>query len=114
MNPTDDYDSGWIINQRAATRYQVQRAARLLFTATLSEVKPHTHIEGYSPTLIGHTRDISLTGLATIVPMVRDSDANFYGIEGMLRVTLSIPNSIVNLEASGSMIKIMRKALLWV
>jgi hypothetical protein len=99
MSLTDNDNSGWIINQRAAARYHVQRAARLLFTATLSEVKPHTHIEEYSPTLIGHTRDVSLAGLATIIPMVRDSDANFYGIEGKLRVTLSIPNSIVNLEA---------------
>jgi hypothetical protein len=99
MDSTEDYDSGWIINQRAATRHHVQRAARLLFTASLSEVKPQTNIEEYSPTLIGHTRDVSLTGLATIIPMVRESDANFYGIEGKLRVTLSIPNSIVNPEA---------------
>ena len=99
MSSTNNNDSGWIINQRAAARHQVQRAARLLFTAALSEIKPANDIEEYSPTLIGHTRDISLAGLAAIVPMVRDTDANFYGIEGALRVTLSIPHSVVNLQA---------------
>jgi hypothetical protein len=98
MDSTEDYTSAWMLERRVAPRHRVQRAARLLFAASLARVKSPDDTEQDSPAVIGHTRDISMTGLGLIVPVIRDSDVGFYGVQSPLRVTLSLPNSIVNLR----------------
>ena len=74
----------------------MQRAARLLFTATEDQLAPG----GAQPTqaLIGHTRDMSTTGLSLIVPGVHESDSEFFGVRQPLRIVLSLPAKMIDLE----------------
>ena len=83
--------------RRGAVRHTTQRAARLQFASGPSAAK--SAAEAPQPTLISHTRDISETGLALIVPCVRSTDGDFYGAEGRLLITLSLPTGIVELQA---------------
>jgi DNA-binding response OmpR family regulator len=80
--------------RRRAARHKTQRAARLMFTAESAAV-------GSRPAaLIGHTHDISTTGLALVVPCVREGDREFYGKTAGLRLTLSLPTVDVEIEAT--------------
>src|SRR5438477_11230972 len=92
--------SGWVSERRAARRHRAQRAARLLFTAAPSGVKSAADSAQPLPTLIGHTRDISETGLALVVLCMREGDSNFYGANKTMRVTLSLPTGNVEMKAA--------------
>ena len=92
--------SSWASERRAAKRHRAQRAARLLFTAAPSGVKSAAAAAQPLPTLIGHTRDISETGLALVVLCMREGDRNFYGTTQGLRVTVSLPTGNVEMEAA--------------
>lgn len=73
--------------------------ARLLFVSSLADARLAKSSEQYSPTLICQMRDISLTGLALVVPLIRSGDANFYGLEGTLKITLGLPSGALTVEA---------------
>jgi len=85
---------GWGRERRGSPRHRARRAARLLFTAA--------PVAGAAlpAALIGHTHDISRTGLALVVPCVRESDRAFYGRAGALRLTLGLPAGNVEMEAA--------------
>ena len=85
------------VERRGALRHRIERSARLLFSADISGVK--TGAGGGAPTVYGYTRDLSMTGLSLIVPVLRSSDADLYGVEGVLRMTLSLPKENVEIQA---------------
>lgn len=86
-----------VIERRSAVRYNVERAARLLFTTAPSDV---LSAEGTQPTpsIIGHTRDISATGLSLIVPGVHEDDMKFFGERATVRIILSLPTTMIDIE----------------
>ena len=88
-----------VIERRGAVRHTLHRDARLLFTSAPSEA---SSAEGLQPTpaLVGHTRDISETGLSLIVPGVNDSDAKFFGARTQLQLMLSLPTAIIAVEVT--------------
>ena len=88
-----------VIERRDAVRYPLNRDARLLFTSAPSE---QSSAEGSQPipALVGHTRDISETGLSLVVPGVNDSDAKFFGARSQLQIILSLPTAMVAIEVT--------------
>jgi DNA-binding response OmpR family regulator len=80
--------------RRGAARHKTRRAARLMFTVESAAEGPRT------AALIGHTHDISMAGLALVVPCVREGDREFYGKTAGLRLTLSLPTGDVSIEAT--------------
>jgi CheY-like chemotaxis protein len=86
-----------VIERRRAVRYHVERAARLLFTTAPSDT---SSAEGKQPTpsIIGHTRDISVTGLSLIVPGVHQDDVKFFGERATVRIILSLPTTMIDIE----------------
>ena len=91
--------SAGIIERRAAVRLSVQRAARLIFSSAPSDPSSPDSVQPI-PAIIGHTRDISATGLGLIVPGVHDSDTKFFGVRSRLRIILSLPQAMIDVEVS--------------
>ena len=86
------------LDRRSAVRYGVKRAARLLFAAAPSDVNKRAH-DDQPPPIIGHTRDISTTGISLMVPVLRRSDRDLYGSYGRLQLILSLPNGNIEIHA---------------
>jgi DNA-binding response OmpR family regulator len=86
--------------RRIAVRHRAQRTLRLQFITALSDVRSRAENAQPSPLIIGYTNDISEAGLALVVPCIESSDSIFYGMEGMLLVTLSLPTGIVEMKAA--------------
>ena len=84
--------------RRAARRFEARHVARLRFVTPLSDVRGGD-FGGLWPTLICQTRDVSERGLALLVPALREDDENFFGVEGRVRVTVSLPTGV--LEVGG-------------
>jgi DNA-binding response OmpR family regulator len=91
--------SAGIIDRRVAVRHSVQRAARLMFTSAPSDPSSGDSVQP-TPAIIGHTRDISATGLGLVVPGVHDSDTKFFGVREPLRIFLSLPLAMIDVEVS--------------
>jgi CheY-like chemotaxis protein len=86
-----------VIERRSAVRYNVERAARLLFTTAPSD---SSAAEGAQPTpsIVGHTRDISATGLSLIVPGLHENDVKLFGERATVRIILSLPTTMIDIE----------------
>jgi CheY-like chemotaxis protein len=91
--------SAGIIERRTAVRYPLTRDARLLFTSSPSDSSSAASSQP-TPSLVGHTRDISESGLSLIVPCVHDSDSRFFGAPTLLQIILSLPTSMIEVEVS--------------
>lgn len=91
--------SAGMIERRGAVRYILNRDARLLFTSAPSEPSSAERSQP-TPALVGHTRDISETGLSLVVPGVNDSDAKFFGARTQLQIILSLPTAIIAIEVT--------------
>lgn len=85
--------------RRSARRFEARHVARLQFVTPLSDV---SGVEGTRlwPTIICQTRDVSERGLALLVPALREDDENFFGVEGPVRVTVSLPTGAVEVGAA--------------
>lgn len=90
---------------RRATRHAAQLDARLLFQMSIAQ--PVADEQAGSTTtiprtlkLIGHTRNISETGLAFIVPSLRIGDRFAHVIGSRLRITLFLPSGHVEIYAT--------------
>jgi CheY-like chemotaxis protein len=92
--PTSGITAG-VIERRSAVRCNVERAARLLFTTAPDSSSVSRQP---SPSIVGHTRDISTTGLSLIVPGVNDSDMKFFGERAKFQIILSLPTTMIDLE----------------
>ncbi|HEY3028015.1 MAG TPA: response regulator [Pyrinomonadaceae bacterium] len=88
-----------IIERRAAVRHTLKRDARLLFTIAPSEQSSAEDPQPI-PALVGHTRDISETGLSLVVPGVNESDAKFFGARSQLQIILSLPTAMIAIEVT--------------
>jgi hypothetical protein len=108
--PPSPHDDGSGRNERRATRYGAQLDARLLFQVSLepADVWPNGGKDGddassaapHTLRLIGHTRNISETGLAFIVPSLRIGDRFARLIGSQLRITLYLPSGHVDIRAT--------------
>jgi len=96
---TPEQDSNAASDRREAPRHKTLRAARLLFTVARPELEARLHSLPDSLSVIGHTRDISTNGLSLVVPGLHVRDSELFGVEGSLRLTLSLPTGIVDIEA---------------
>jgi hypothetical protein len=84
-------------NRRHASRRQVQRKARLVFTVTVLEGNSY----GRTIPVEGLTRDISESGLALIVPSLRIGNSYLTKSECKLRIVLlNLPCGEVEIEAT--------------
>jgi hypothetical protein len=90
---------------RRATRHDAQLDARLLFQISIAQTpiaveqaSSRTTIPG-TLKLIGHTRNISETGLAFIVPSLRIGAQFAHVIGSRLRITLFLPSGHVEIHA---------------
>lgn len=83
--------------RRQAPRSEARHAARLRFVTPLSGVVVGDEA-GPWPTLICQTRDVSESGVALLVPALREGDENFFGVDGPVRVTLGLPTGALELE----------------
>lgn len=82
-------------NRRDSARHKAQRQVRLLFRASLLSAPPA--VPGgarQSMTFQGHTRDISETGLALILPATGIEENHLTG-ENPMQITLELPGGPV-------------------
>jgi hypothetical protein len=97
---------GWGgIERRSATRYAAQLDAWLLFQISIEPAAgwPNGSDQGNAPQtlkLVGHTRNLSETGLAFIVPTLRIGDRFAHVIGSQLRITLYLPSGQVEIRAT--------------
>ena len=84
----------FIGNRRHSKRVRV----RLTFTLSLSDPRVSTNGSRRLPSLKGHTMDVSLTGLALIVPAIRIGEHYLAGDERKLHVKLDLPGGPVEMK----------------
>lgn len=83
-------------NRRRSTRYGV----RLRVTLALVDTKVRRNGARRPPTLEGHTRDISASGLALILPAIRIGERYLTGEDQILDITLEHADGPIRLHAS--------------
>lgn len=91
-------DDGWRPERRASRRVGAEHAARIQFVTRIGGATALSREELW-PTLICRTRDVSEEGVRLDVPVLREGDNCFFGVEGPVRVTLGLPTGAV--EARG-------------
>jgi hypothetical protein len=79
-------------------RHSKRVRARLNFTLSLSDPRVGTNGSRRLPTLNGHTMDVSLTGLALIVPAIRIGEHYLAGADRKLYVKLELPGGPVEMK----------------
>lgn len=84
----------FIGNRRRSRRVLV----RLSFTLSLSDPRMSTNGSRRLPALTGHTLDVSLTGLALIVPAIRIGEHYLAGAERRLHIKLELPSGPVEMK----------------
>ena len=83
----------FIGNRRRSKRVR----ARLSFTLSLSDPRVSGNGSRRLPTLKGHTLDVSVTGLALIVPAIRIGEHYLAGADRKLHVKLELPSGPVEM-----------------
>ena len=83
----------FIGNRRRSKRVRT----RLSFTLSLSDPRVGTNGSKRLPTLNGHTLDVSISGLALIVPAIRIGEHYLAGADRKLHVKLELPSGPVEL-----------------
>lgn len=86
----------FIGNRRHSKRVQT----RLSFTLSLSDPRVSSNGSRRLPRLNGHTLDVSVTGLALIVPAIRIGEHYLAGDERKLHVELKLPTGPVEMKVS--------------
>lgn len=83
----------FIGNRRRSKRVRT----RLRFTLSLSDPRVRTNGSRRLPGLDGHTLDVSITGLALIVPAIRIGEHYLAGADRKLYVKLELPSGPVEM-----------------
>jgi hypothetical protein len=83
----------FIGNRRRSKRVR----ARLTFTLSLSDPRVRTNGSRRLPSLDGYTLDVSITGLALIVPAIRIGEHYLAGADRKLYVKLELPGGPVEM-----------------
>jgi hypothetical protein len=86
----------FIGNRRGSKRVR----ARLSFTLSLSDPRVSSNGARRLPTLDGHTLDVSITGLALIVPAIRIGEHYLAGADRKLHVKLELPSGPVEMKVA--------------
>ena len=84
----------FIGNRRRSKRVR----ARLNFTLSLADPRVNTNGSRRLRTLDGHTLDVSITGLALIVPAIRIGEHYLAGADRKLHVKLDLPSGPVEMK----------------
>jgi c-di-GMP-binding flagellar brake protein YcgR len=75
--------------------------ARVPWSVSIFDAKANAAGHAASvPSLKGHTRDISATGLALVVPAIRIGERYLTGPDRQLRITLELPSGYIELQAA--------------
>ena len=83
-------------NRRRSKRVRV----RLSFTLSLSDPRVNTNGHRRLPSLNGHTLDVSVTGLALVVPAIRIGEHYLAGAERKLYIKLELPAGQVEMRVA--------------
>ena len=86
----------FIGNRRRSRRVR----ARLNFTLSLSDPRVSSNEERRLPKLDGHTLDVSVTGLALIVPAIRIGEHYLAGADRKLHIKLELPSGPVEMKVA--------------
>lgn len=73
---------------------------RLNFTLSLSDPRVNTNGSRRLPTLDGHTLDVSVTGLALIVPAIRIGEHYIAGSDRRVFLKLDLPSGPVEMKVA--------------
>jgi hypothetical protein len=73
---------------------------RLSFTLSLSDPRINTNGHRRLPSLDGHTLDVSVTGLALVVPAIRIGEHYLAGAERKLYIKLELPSGPVEMRVA--------------
>ena len=84
----------FIGNRRRSRRVRT----RLSFTLSLSDQRVSSNGSRRLPTLDGHTLDVSVTGLALIVPAIRIGEHYLAGADRKLHVKLELPTGPIEMK----------------
>ncbi|HKG58219.1 MAG TPA: PilZ domain-containing protein [Pyrinomonadaceae bacterium] len=79
-------------------RHSKRVGTRLTFTLSLSDPRVRTNGSRRLPTLNGYTLDVSVTGLALIVPAIRIGEHYLAGADRKLHVKLELPSGPVEMK----------------
>jgi hypothetical protein len=74
--------------------------ARLSFTLSLSDPRVSSNGSRRLPALNGHTLDVSVTGLALIVPAIRIGEHYLAGSDRKLYVKLELPSGPIEMKVT--------------
>ena len=86
----------FIGNRRRSKRAQ----ARLKFTLSLGDPRVNSNGSRRLPSLNGHTLDVSVTGLALVVPAIRIGEHYVAGVERRLHLNLELPTGPVQMTVA--------------
>ena len=86
----------FIGNRRRSKRVR----ARLSFTLSLSDPRVSSNGSRRLPTLDGYTLDVSVTGLALIVPAIRIGEHYLAGADRTLHVKLELPSGPIEMKVA--------------
>jgi hypothetical protein len=81
-------------------RHSKRVRTRLSFTLSLSDPRVSSNGSRRLPKLDGHTLDVSLTGLALIVPAIRIGEHYLAGDDRRLHVKLALPTGPVEMKVA--------------
>ena len=84
----------FIGNRRRCKRVR----ARLSFTLSLSDLRVSSNGSRRVPTLNGYTLDVSVTGLALVVPAIRIGEHYLAGADRKLHVKLELPTGPIEMK----------------
>jgi PilZ domain len=87
-------------NRRRAPRFATHLEAGLALSVALPHSQAAARADNHPLRLAGYTRDVSATGLALIVPAVRIGGKYITGENRTLRITLKLPNGLVEIKAT--------------
>lgn len=85
--------------RRRFARKSVVCAARLPVGVTMPNERLDPEADGYPQPIMGHTRDLSETGLSLVLPTSRLGDVDVSLAGAPLRVVLSLPTGVIVLQA---------------
>ena len=88
----------FIGNRRGSKRVRT----RLTFTLSLSDPRVNTNGARRLPSLDGHTLDVSMTGLALVVPAIRIGEHYLAGADRKLHLKLELPGGPVEMKVTSA------------
>jgi hypothetical protein len=86
----------FIGNRRRSKRVRT----RLSFTLSLSDMRISSNGARRLPTLNGHTLDVSVSGLALVVPAIRIGEHYLAGSDRKLHVKLDLPSGPIEMKVT--------------